>query len=86
MSTSPRHEVRRQYRETRREQFRRLLEIVDGGIKLSRGHVIIPAVDFPLLYELLAENEGKLVEEERRAMALEVLDMFAEKFNAERER
>ena len=83
MSTSARHTVRRQYRETRREQFRRLLEIVDGGIKLSRGHVIIPACDFPLLYELLAANEAKLDEEERRATALEVLDMFTDRTRGE---
>lgn len=79
MSTTPKHEIRRRYRETRRDQYRRLLEIVDGGIKLSRGHVIVPACDFPLLYELLAENEEKLREEERRQVALEVLAMFEER-------
>lgn len=79
MSTSPKHDVRRRYRETRRKQFQRLLEILDSAIGLSRQHVIIPACDFPLLYELLAEREAKMRDDDWREMVSEIVTMFQDR-------
>lgn len=81
MSQHVNHEVRRRYQETRRMQFHRLIEILDGGIRLNKNAVIIPACDFPLLFELLQSNEARLVEEERRTAALEIIDMFVERYS-----
>ena len=80
MSTTIKHEVRRRFRETRRMQFLRLAEMVEGAIALNKHAVIVPACDYPLLQELLAANEERLAAEEDREMRLEVLSMFEDKY------